>query len=138
MEQQEANPTAEAAGREELTEWVLRIEGQLNGLLARLIGRAAVMKMMGAREIPKGVLWLPIAERVDRRGVAYYLAAVLKEGAGYEIGDGCKVRRRGVLHFDATHAPDADPDQADTAHFRDARQALDDYHRIGPFWNPEG
>ncbi len=136
--EQEVNPATEALAREDLTRRVLRIERHLNGLLARLIGRGAVMKMMGAEPVLEGVLWLHIAERVDRRGVAYYLAAVLKEGAGYEIRDGRKVRRRGVLHFDATHAPDADPDQADTAHFRDARPALDDYHRIGPFWNPEG
>lgn len=135
--EREVNPTAEALMREELTERVLRIEKRRHGTLARLIGRAAVMRLMGAREVFEGVLWLPIAERVDRRGVAYYLAAVLKDVTDHETRTGETTRRR-VLRFDATHAPDGDPDQADTAHFRDAGRALDEYHRIGPFWIAEG
>ncbi len=131
------NPTAEAPVREELTERVLRIEGQLNGLLARVIGRAAVMRLMGAEPVLEGVLWLPIAERVDRRGVVYYLAAVLKDGVGYEVETGREVRRK-YLMFDVTYAPDGDPDQADTTRWPGVQEAIADYHRIGPSWIPEG
>ncbi|MDP9477373.1 MAG: hypothetical protein M3R38_17105 [Actinomycetota bacterium] len=134
---QHENPATETLAREELTERVLRIEGQLNGLLARLIGRARVMKMMGARPVLEGVLWLHIAERVDRRGVDYHLAAVLKDVTDHDPWTG-ETSKRTVLRFDVTHLPDGDIDASDTARFRDARQALDTYHRIGPFWNPEG
>lgn len=105
--------------------------------MARLIGRSRMMLILGAKPLLDGrALWLPLGQRVDRRGVVYDLAVVLKRQVGYEVGTGREVLRE-ILNFDVTYAPDGDPDHADTTHWPYAEQALLDYHRIGPFWIPE-
>lgn len=127
----------ERIAREDLERRTLKAEALLGGLLARLIGRSRMMLILGAKPLLDGrALWLPLGQRVDRRGVVYDLAVVLKCQVGHEPATGREIPRE-ILNFDVTYSVDGDPDHADTTHWPYAEQALLDYHRMGPCWIPE-
>ena len=136
-ENTETTETTQRIEREDLKRRTLKAEALLGGLMARLIGRSRMMLILGAKPLLDGnALWLPLGQRVDHRGVVYDLAVVLKRQVGYEPTTGREIPRE-ILNFDVTHAPDGDPDHADTTHWPHAEQALLDYHREGPFWIPK-
>jgi hypothetical protein len=103
---------------------VLAVERRLRIRVVGVVGRRALMRMMGAEDLSDGSLRLTLAFRRDG-GVANVLAVESSTSAGAKRGVDEPAEE--ALLFSVTRVPEGDPGGVTTAHWGSAELALIDW-----------
>lgn len=104
---------------------VLALERRLRFSVVGFIGRASLMRLMGAQQLCDGSLRLLLAFRRDKCGVTYILAVELSPSAGAKRGVD-KTTEEALL-FSVTRVPERDPGGISTTRWGCAKLALIDW-----------